>query len=63
MSLPDKAEKFLVEYETLCRKYNIMVLSDGESVELGRFEEGLWGIREETEDFCARYPDTLNELK
>ena len=62
MNLPDKAKKFLAEYEVLCRKYGLMVLSDGEPVTIGAFEEGLWGIEESTENWINRYPANRSEL-
>ncbi len=44
--LPFHYEAFLSEYEALCRKYNLMVFSDGESVEIGKADDALWGLRE-----------------
>ena len=46
---PPSVIRFLGEYEALCRKHNLMVFSDGESVEVDEADENLWGINESTE--------------
>jgi hypothetical protein len=48
--LSPNAVNFIKEYRELCKKYNIMVLSDGEQVSLGRYEEDLWLLEKETFD-------------
>lgn len=47
-NLPENVEAFLAEYETLCRKHGLMVLSEGEAVEVCPVDDELWGIREST---------------
>ena len=39
-SLPMDAENFLREYEQLCRKYRMHIISEGEPIELVRFRDG-----------------------
>ena len=46
--LPPKAVKFIKEYRKLCKKYSIMIISEGESVELYTYQEDLWGLEKET---------------
>lgn len=46
---PENVTKFLEEYEQLCRKHNLMVFSEGESVEVDKADEDLWAIRQNTE--------------
>jgi hypothetical protein len=55
---PHNVEEFLDEYEQLCRKHNLMVFSDGESVEVDEADENLWGIREHTEAWW-KYSDEM----
>jgi len=40
--------QFFDEYEALCRKYGIMLLSDGEEVWADKMCEGFWQVRETT---------------
>ena len=61
--LTDRALKFLEEYEALCRKHGLMVLSDGEEVQLGPFHKDLWNVRESTEHFVSLFPERIKELK
>ena len=43
--LPDNYKEFLDDYEKLCRKHKLMVLSEGEKVTIGDYERLLWNIR------------------
>jgi hypothetical protein len=44
-----KKLELIKEYEVLCRKYNLMILSEGEIVEVGKADDTLWGILVEEE--------------
>lgn len=45
IEVPDEVVSFIKEYEKLCSKYNLMVFSDGESVEVDKADDGFGGIR------------------
>jgi len=48
--LPENYEAFYREYEALCKKHGLMVISEGEEVTIYRYREGLWGLRNSTAD-------------
>ena len=48
--LPGNYDAFYREYEALCRKHNLMVLSDGEEVTIGKADKNLWGVKKSTLD-------------
>lgn len=39
-------DQFVREYEELCKKHNLMVISDGEPILVDKYDVGLWGLRE-----------------
>ena len=45
---PEEVAQFLKEYESLCKKHGLMVLSEGEEVSVGPLDDSLWGIRKTT---------------
>lgn len=47
-TLPENYKNFLKDYEVLCRKYKLMVLSEGEQVVVGKSNKTLWNIRSST---------------
>lgn len=44
MKVDQKYKAFYREYDKLCRKYGLMVLSDGEPVVIGEVDRKLWGL-------------------
>ena len=46
--LPENYTIFLKDYRELCKKHGLMILSDGEEVEVGEYEKDLWGVRRTT---------------
>lgn len=48
VAIPNEVDAFIREYEALCKKHRLMVLSEGEPVTVGEYEKDLWGIREYT---------------
>ena len=51
----EELEEFYKEYRELCKKHNLMVCSDGEEVQISKYEEGLWGLKESTERWNRLY--------
>lgn len=51
-ALNEEYEDFYEEYEALCKKHGLMVLSDGEQVQIGSRDEKLWGLKESTIDWA-----------
>lgn len=56
IELPERAKNFLKEYSELCKKHGLMVLSEGEQVQIAPYEEDLWGLEESTRHFITRFP-------
>jgi hypothetical protein len=53
--LPKEYICFLREYKALCRKYDLMVSSDGEPVSVSKADKHLWYIAKRTvEEICKR---------
>lgn len=44
----DDLNKFFDEYEALCRKYGLMLYSDGEEVWAGSMEDEYWHVKRRT---------------
>ena len=61
--LPKKANDFLEEYKALCKKHRLMVLSDGEEVQIGPYGDDLWQIEESTCHWITRFPKSIKELE
>lgn len=58
MAIPERIEAFLDEYEALCRKHGLMVLSEGEALQVDEADETLWHIRESVRaDLASRQKD------
>lgn len=45
-----KKQAFINEYRELCKKHNLMVLSEGEIVVVAEYEDNLWGLERYTEE-------------
>lgn len=48
--LPAAYRDFLEDYREICEKHKLMVLSDGEPVEIGPYDPALWDIEGNTAD-------------
>lgn len=53
-SLPESYKLFYQEYKTLCKKHGLMICSEGESVDIDRYEDGLWEVKESTIRYANR---------
>ena len=47
--IPEKKEKllaFVKEYVELCDRHGVMILSEGEELQVDEADDNLWGIRD-----------------
>ena len=61
VEIPHTIDDFIKEYEVICKKYNLMIISDGEPIIVDKYRKDLWGIRKsvanDISDRLARMQD------
>ena len=45
VEVPEAIDNFIKEYEILCKKHKLMIISDGEPIIVDTYEKSLWNIR------------------
>jgi hypothetical protein len=60
-TVSERLDAFLDEYEALCLKHHLMVLSEGEQVWVEEASENLWGIRRSTSELSLVDRESTDE--